>query len=87
MSNDTGSTFGAEQAEAILRQRLCGRVQQLSLHIHAGGVVLRGAAADYHGKQLAQHHAHKLLGLPVLANEIEVRSRSSPPPRESDCPG
>ena len=84
MSNDTASTLSAEQAEAILRQRLCGRVRQLSLLIRAEGVVLRGAAANYYGKQMAQHLAHKLLGLPVLANEIEVRSIASSPPQDDN---
>jgi hypothetical protein len=86
MSNDTASTPNAEQAEAVLRQRLCGRVRELHVVIRAEGVVLRGAAANYYGKQLAQHFAHKLLGLSVLANEIEVRSISSPPP-EDDAAG
>jgi len=74
MSNDTDSPLSAEQAEAVLRQRLCGRVRHLRVHIRAEGVVLHGVAANYYGKQMAQHLAHKLLGIPVLANEIEVGS-------------
>jgi hypothetical protein len=74
MSKNTASALGAEQAEAILRERLCGRVRHLRVLVLAEGVVLHGAAANYYGKQMAQHFAQKLLGMPVLANEIEVRS-------------
>jgi hypothetical protein len=82
MSDDTASTPNAEQAEAVLRQRLCGRVRELHVVIGAEGVVLRGAAANYYGKQLAQHLAHQLLRLPIAANEIEVRSLSARGPDE-----
>jgi hypothetical protein len=77
MSDDTASTLSAEQADAVLRQRLRGRVRQLRLLVGAEGIVLQGVAANYYGKQLAQHHAHKLLGLLVRANE----SRSARLPR------
>ncbi|HKI36613.1 MAG TPA: hypothetical protein VKA46_32450 [Gemmataceae bacterium] len=87
MRNHTDSTLSAEQAEAVLRQRLCGRVRHLRVHIRAEGVVLQGVAANYYGKQMAQHLAHKLLGMLVLTNEIEVRSFSSPPPGDGEAPG
>ena len=76
MSGNPASN-GEEQAEAILKQRLRGRVRELRVLVRADGVVLRGAAANYYGKQMAQHYAHKLLGVPILANEIEVRSLDS----------
>ena len=74
MSSDTVSTDGGEQAEAVLKQRLRGRVRELRVLIRAEGVVLQGATANYYGKQLAQHLAHQLFRLPIAANEIEVRS-------------
>jgi hypothetical protein len=77
MSNDTASTLSAEQAEAMLRDRLRGRVRHLRVLVRVEGVVLHGASANYYGKQMAQHYAHKLLGVPILANEIEVRSLDS----------
>jgi hypothetical protein len=86
MSNDTASTLSVEQGEAILRERLCGRVRQLRLLIQAEGVVLQGITANYYGKQMAQHLAHKLLGLSILANEIEVRSIAALPPEDGDTP-
>ena len=72
MSEDVSPTNLAEQAEAMLRQRLWGRVRQLTVMIHNGNVILRGQAFSYHAKQLAQHVAMKEIKLPILANEIEV---------------
>jgi hypothetical protein len=62
----------AEQAEVILRQQLGGRVRELHVVLGSEGVVLQGSAVSYYAKQLAQHFAHKLIGRPVLANEIAV---------------
>ena len=53
MSNDTASTLSAEQAEAVLGQRLCGRVRYLRVFIHAEGVALHGVTANYFGLGLA----------------------------------
>jgi hypothetical protein len=58
--------------EVSLRQRLRGRVGNLSVDINERGMVLRGHAANYYAKQLAQHYAAEAAGLPVVANEIEV---------------
>jgi len=49
-------------------------------------VVLRGASANYYGKQLAQHLAHQLFRLPIFANEIEVRSISTRPTDDGSSP-
>jgi len=57
MSNDAALTLSAEQAEAILLERLCGRVRDLRVFLRAEGAVLRGVAANYYGKQMAQHLA------------------------------
>ena len=35
--------------------------------------LVRGRAATYHAKQLAQHIAMELTPLPILSNDIEVR--------------
>jgi hypothetical protein len=63
-----------EHAEAGLKQQLGARVSCLRVLIDEKGVVLRGCAFSYYVKHLAQHAAMKTLGLPVFANEIEVRS-------------
>lgn len=65
----------AERAEALLKQQLSGRVSGLQVLMHEKGVVLRGHAFSYYVKQLAQHAAMRTLGMPVFANEIEVRGR------------
>jgi hypothetical protein len=75
MSGDPNSA--AEQAEALLKQQLGARVSCLRVLMHEKGVVLRGCAFSYYVKQLAQHAAMQTLGLPVFANEIEVRGCSS----------
>ncbi len=61
-----------EQVESALHNRLGGRVSNLQVIFHDAGVVLRGRAATYYAKQLAQHAAMELAGLNVLANDIEV---------------
>jgi hypothetical protein len=62
-----------EEAESLLRQRLGSRVAGLRVLIYEGGITLQGRAFSYYAKQLAQHGAMCILGLPILANEIEVR--------------
>ena len=61
-----------EHLEMLVQRRIGSRVRDLRLEIRPGGVVLRGRTTTYHAKQLAQHAAMELGGLPVLANEIEV---------------
>ena len=79
MSTDAEAKPLVEDAEAVLKQRLCGRVRELRVLVRAEGVVLRGASANYYGKQLAQHLAHQLFRLPIFANEIEVHAISNLP--------
>ena len=62
-----------EQAEAMLQQRLRGRVWELRVLSQEGGVVLQGQARNYYAKQMGQQIAMQELRLTVLANEIEVR--------------
>lgn len=64
----------AESLEARVRRWLAGRahVRDLRLVIRDGGLVLEGRAACYHAKQLAQHAAMTVSGLPLRANRIEV---------------
>lgn len=44
----------------------------LTLVLHERGLILRGRAATYHVKQLAQHAVMERARVPILANEIEV---------------
>jgi outer membrane biogenesis lipoprotein LolB len=60
------------QLEMKLTNRLGRQVRNLRIHVRDTGVVLYGQATTYYAKQLAQHAAMEITGLPVLANEIEV---------------
>jgi hypothetical protein len=70
---ETSANLPQEQAEALLQQRLRGRLWELRVVGRPGGVILQGRALDYHTKQLGQHIAMRELRLTVVANEIEVR--------------
>jgi hypothetical protein len=73
MSSEATLEKGAEQLEALVQRRLGGRVRGLRVLVQGFGVILQGDAPSYHVKQLAQHAAAEASGLPVLANQIEVR--------------
>ena len=62
-----------------IRKRLWGRVADLQIVVGEECVMIRGVAANYHGKQLAQHYVWKALGITSLVNQIEVRSAVSRP--------
>jgi hypothetical protein len=62
-----------EQLESQLLRRLGGRMRDLRIILRHNGLILQGRSGTYHAKQLAQHAAMELTGLPVLANDIEVR--------------
>lgn len=61
-----------QDLESLVQRRMRGRIHNLRLEVGAAGVVLRGRAPSFHAKQMAQHAAMELLGLPILANAIEV---------------
>ncbi len=61
-----------EELEVSLQKRLWGRVRDLHLELDDNGLVLRGFAAHYYAKQLAQHYAMQDSGLPIAANDIQV---------------
>lgn len=61
-----------ESLEALVQRRLGGRVRDLRIRVRGSGVILQGRASTYHAKQLAQHAAMELSGLPIVANDIQV---------------
>jgi hypothetical protein len=67
-----------EEAEALLKQRLVAREAGLRVQIHEAGIALQGRVHSYYDKQLVQHGAMRILGLPIVANEIEVRLNLRP---------
>ena len=62
-----------EHLEMQVQRRVGSRVRNLSILMRPNGLVLKGWAATYHAKQLAQQAAMELAPLPILANDIEVR--------------
>jgi hypothetical protein len=76
---------GLTELTVHLRSRLAGRVRDLGLDLRGQGLVLRGWAATYHAKQLAQHALMRLATLPIVANEIAVcRPRSEMQTQQSE---
>jgi hypothetical protein len=63
-----------ESLASLVRQRLVGRahVYDRRLVVLDQGVVLEGRATCYYAKQVAQHVAMAVTGLPFVANRIEV---------------
>jgi len=62
-----------EHLEALVQRRLAGRVRDFRIRVRHDGVVLEGRAPTYHAKQIAQHAVMELVGMTIVANEIEVR--------------
>jgi hypothetical protein len=61
-----------EKLELHVQARLNGRVRDLRLHAVENGLVIRGRAATYYAKQLAQHIVMETTSTPILANETHV---------------
>lgn len=61
------------QLETHIQARLGSQIRRLRVLYQNHGVILQGTSPTYYGKQLAQHLVMKTTGLPILANEIEVR--------------
>jgi len=61
-----------ENLQGLVQRQLQGRLRHLALERHGDGLVLRGQAATYYVKQMAQHIVMKASAEPILANEIEV---------------
>jgi hypothetical protein len=75
MSSEGTTATQADQVEALVQRHLLGRVRLrwFRVQVQEQGLILQGCASTYYAKQLAQHAAMKVSGLPILANEIEVQ--------------
>jgi hypothetical protein len=71
-ATNSSSSDQDERLEAQVLRRVGGRVRDFRVLVRHNGIVLRGRCATYHAKQVAQHTAMELTGLPILANDIEV---------------
>jgi len=75
MSNTSTTAPPADQLEALIQRHLLSRVRvrRFRILVQEQGLVLQGCVSTYYAKQLAQHAAMEVSGLPILANEIEVQ--------------
>ena len=80
MSSNLISEETVEQIKKMLR----GRVEDLQVLVREQGVVIRGTATNFYGKQVAQHVVLKALTISNLVNEIEVRRVPSDLKSEAD---
>jgi hypothetical protein len=62
------------ELEHLIQERTGRRVRNLTLEVHPGRVVLRGTAASYYVKQLAQHAVRDVLAEARIDNAIAVES-------------
>jgi hypothetical protein len=60
------------QVERAVRLRCGGQVSELRVEVHERGLTLWGRASSWYAKQIAQHTAAAVAGLPVRANAIVV---------------
>jgi hypothetical protein len=61
-----------ESLESLIQRRLGGRIRDLHVIARDTGIILQGRTGTYHMKQLAQHAAMEISGMPILRNDIEV---------------
>lgn len=75
MGNESIASMSVDQLESRIQQHLLGRVsiRRFRVVVQDQGLILQGCTATYYAKQLAQHAAMKVSGLPIVANDIEVQ--------------
>ena len=72
ITDESTPAIDTERLERLLAHRLGTRIRELRLIFQQSGLILQGRSETYHAKQIAQHAAMELAGVPILANEIEV---------------
>lgn len=74
MSSASTTATPADQLETVIQRQLLGRdrVHGFRVLLQEQGLALQACAPTYYAKQLAQHAAMEVSGLPILSNEIEV---------------
>jgi hypothetical protein len=73
MNTTIDNVRNRETLESLLNTRLGSRIRELRIIFQQPGLILRGWSETYHAKQVAQHAAMELGGVPILANEIVVK--------------
>jgi osmotically-inducible protein OsmY len=66
-----------DRVGAVILSRLRGRICDLRVLRHDGGLVLQGRTRTYYAKQLAQHAVMETTPVPIIANEITVSEAAS----------
>jgi hypothetical protein len=61
----------AEALQRHIHTRTCGRIRQLRVHWHGGGVAIHGVASSYHVKQLAICAVREVV--PAAAVELHIQ--------------
>jgi hypothetical protein len=69
---DTAADYWTPRTAAVLQQRWGRQIRHLRVELEDGCLILHGWADTYYAKQLAQHAAAEVVGLPVHTNAIEV---------------
>jgi hypothetical protein len=72
-SHQTDLLRTLEQLAADIRARYRDVLRELRLDHVEGGLILRGRATRFYGKQVAFHEVKRLSRLVVLANQIVVQ--------------
>jgi hypothetical protein len=61
-----------EWLQGHVQSKVRGRIRSLRILHRGGGLILRGTAFSFYGKQLAQEAVMAVSDLPIVANEILV---------------
>jgi len=75
MCSDNENETAADQLVVLIRRhvRRPVRMRDFRVVVQEQDLVLHGCAPTFFAKQLAQHAAMEVSGLPIAANEIEVQ--------------
>jgi osmotically-inducible protein OsmY len=75
MNSMSTTAMPADQLVSLIDRHLRGRVKVLRFRVvvQEGGLILHGCVPTYYAKQLIQHAAMEVSGLPILTDEIEVQ--------------
>jgi hypothetical protein len=59
--------------QVVIRNRIGRFVHDFELTLVKGGLLIRGKARTYYGKQMAQEAVMELTDLPIIDNSIQVK--------------
>jgi hypothetical protein len=72
-TGDPCASEAVRQAEADILAGHRDHLRELQIEVVEGGVIIRGRAVSFYGKQIAFHEVMRRIGSVVLANELEVQ--------------